>query len=279
MKPASRQFWIVQVVLFACQLMPVAAALPTLNVKGWYGNFIALETRSFHFGLTADAKGTLAPLGKTGDPVSAQIRPSITFVIEETFPDGKVVARQIRKETLESATPASIPFQKVAITGKMTGEAAFAAEIEADRGAVLVGGRITDPGTLTANPLQFVIRVTFPSAYRSVSVAARQEKPFLRRVDGDRLDLVFTDGKRLRHKTAEAVDANDPKLNGAGIASAKVQIDAYQGRVFDLSATGGANMILRNAGGAPLHDGFALHWRVDTAHDPEGLARLRIEVK
>jgi len=255
------------------------AQLPALDVKGWYGRFIGLETRTHHFGLTLDGKGTLAPIGKRGDPVSSQICPTITFLIEESLPDGRVVARQIRKESLTSDSPATTAFEKISFTGKVTGDAAFAVDIEANRGVISLGGRLTDPGTLTNNPLKFIIRVTFPSAYRSVSVAARQEKAFLRRVQDDRLDLVFTDGKRFKQKAAELVDVKDPKLNGPGISDAKLQLDAFQGKLFEFTTSGASHMTLWSRAAQPLHEGFTINWESDPEKDPDGNARLVMVVK
>lgn len=255
------------------------AELPTLDVKGWYGRFIGLETRTHHFGLTGDGKGTLAPIGKRGDPVSHPICPSITFLIEESLPDGRVIARQIQKESLTSDSPAATAFEKISFTGKVTGDAAFAVDIEANRGVISLGGRLIDPGTLTVNPVKFIIRVTFPSAYRNVSVADRQEKAFLRRVQDDRLDLVFTDGKRFKQKTAELVDAKDPKLNGPGISEAKLQLDAFQGKAFEFTTSGASKMSLWTRAAQPLHEGFTINWESDPEKDPEGSARLVIVVK
>lgn len=260
--------------------VPSEARLPALNVQPWYGHFIGLQTRAYHFGLMSTTKGSIKPIGRRGDPVSGPIQPTLTFIIEETLPDGKVVARQVREDSLKTEDAATTTLaEPVSFTGTTTGDAAFAATVELNRGVISIGARITDPGTLTGNP-RLVIRVYFPSSYRYVSAAQRQERDFQRRVRGDKLDIRNADGSRLRQDTGEAVSLNQDKFNAKGITEVKVEMDAFQGKTLTFSATGESRLALWNSSDGVIHEGFSINWQApDAEKDPEGAARLAIDVR
>ncbi len=257
----------------------VGAQLPSLDVRNWVGHFLALEFRDFQFALTTHGEGKIIPFGRTGKPVGRSIQPSVSFFIEETLPDGRVVARKIQPESLESASEAATALEAVTLLGEATGGARFEVYLEADRDVISIGGRVTDPGTLNPEDLRFTVRVSFPSAYRSYSKAKQEERTFQRRVKGDRLVLQWADGKRARHGTAEPVRLAEGALDGPGIAEMKLSVDAYQERVFVLAATEGSAIKLWNRGERPLHAGFSANWQPDPAADPEGKARLVFTVK
>jgi hypothetical protein len=89
----------------------------------------------------------------------------------------------------------------------------------------------------------------------------------------------WTDGKRIKKDFEEVVDATSKDLNGPGISSAEVTASGYQGNRLIFTAAPNSAMSLQNAAPGPLHEGFLIFWTADTAKDPDGKARLAIEVK
>jgi len=301
-------------VLAAAGMQPVRAELPSLDKEPWLGYYAVLANKRFQFTFAANGKIALVPIGDKGDPVANTLTIPIEILIEEMMPDGKSVSKQIKAETLASAQPATDKLEKVVITGQVTGEAAFEATLEQARGGIAIGGRITDPGTLTKNPLRFGIRAKFPNAYPKANVAelkddakeltkeekraerkakrdaekdgksdakkdAKKNADELAKIKEDRIDLKWTDGTRKKQTFEKEVEAASKDLNGPGIAGAEIEISAYQGKKFLFIASPDSTMMLSNDKLAPLFQGFSITWVPDAAKDKEGKARLSLEVK
>lgn len=269
-------------VFAANAMLPRAEAqLGTLNEKPWLGYFAAYADKRLQ--ITMDSKGaiTLAPINDKGTPVSSKIAIDIEAGIEEVAPDGKVVLRRIKPESLTSPESPNDDFEKFTVRGKVTGDAAFELHMEQDRGTIAIGGRVTDPGTLTKLPIRFVVRVKFPDVYPYEKVANKQhDKTFLKKIEDDRLELKWTDGKRVKQDFEPMVEAASKDLNGPGIAAAQVEVASYKDRRVQFIASPGSSMGLWNAKTAPLHEGFTLSWLPpDATKDPKGEARLSIEVR
>lgn len=268
--------------LAACAVLPRASAqLASLDEKPWLGYFAAYADKRFQIAMEAKGAIVLTPMNEKGTPVSSKIAIHIEAGIEEVAPDGKVVLRRIKPESLASQEPPSDDFEKFTVTGKVTGDAAFELHMAQDRGTITIGGRVTDPGTLTKLPIRFVVRVKFPDIYPYEKVADKQhDKAFLKKIEDDRLELKWTDGKRVKQDFEPMVEAASKELNGPGIAAAQVEVASYKDRRLLLMASPGSSMSLWNAKTAPLHEGFTLSWLPpDPAKDPKGEARLSIEVK
>lgn len=257
------------------------AQLGTLNEKPWLGYFVAYADKRFQ--ITMDSKGaiSLTPMNDKGAPVSSKIAIDIEAGVEEVSADGKIVLRRIKPESLTSAEAPNDDFEKFTVRGKVTGDAAFELNLEQDRGTIVIGGRVTDPGTLTKLPIRFVVRVRFPDIYPYEKVADKQhDKTFLKKIEDDRLELKWTDGKRVKQGFDQMVEAASKELNGPGISAAQVEVAAYKERRLLLMASTGSSIGLWNAKTAPLHEGFTLSWLPpDAAKDPKGEARLSIEVR
>lgn len=267
-------------ILFSSFSVQMACAeLPALKEQPWLGHFAAFENKKLRFGVTAMGKIILRPMGDKDQPVGHSLEIPIQIGIEEVLPSGKVVMKELKPETLESAEPASDDLSKIVIKGKVTGDAAFEATIEQSRGVILIGGRLLEPGTLT-NPLRFAVRVKFPSAYKhSDPQGKKEEKAFEKKIEDDRIDLKWSDGKRKKQALNVAVEASSKDLNGPGIAAAEIDISAYRGKRFLIMASGNSSMSLWNEKAAPMNEGFSINWLPDAAKDKEGKARISIEVK
>lgn len=269
------------------------AELPSLDQQPWIGYFSACTDKRFKFGVTAQGNIALIPMNKKGEPVSEQLAINFDVGIEEIMPDGKVVMKQFQLDTLESEQPATAKLAKATIRGKVTGDARFELNLEQNRGIIFIGGRVMDPGSLT-NPLRFVVRARIPNAYpyqenkpdasseddgKKDRDAKKAEKAFLKKIKDDTLVVKWTDGTRVKKDYAEVVDASAKEINGPGIAAAEITASCYHGNRLILTAAPNSSMTLKNPAAKPLHEGFMLVWTTDAAKDPDGKARLAIEVK
>ncbi len=250
-----------------------------INEVPWLGHFAVFANKRFQFAVTAQGKITLIPIGDNDKPVANSLEIPIEVTVEEIRPDGKITVKKVQPKSLESAQPATEKLEKVVLRGKVTGDASFELTLEQVRGVVSVGGRVLDSGTLTKNPLRFSIRIKFPSPYRyDKRRDKREQKAFEKKIEDDRLDLTWSDGKRKKQSFDEKVDASSKELNGSGIAAAEIEISAYKGRKFEFIASQNSTIALSNEKG-PLHEGFEIQWLPDPAKDPQGKARLSLEVR
>lgn len=261
--------------------MPAAhGQLASLNEKPWIGYYAAYSGKKFQIGLSSQGKIVLSILNERGGAITHQLEIDIQAGIEETVAEGKAVMRQVKVETLEGKEPATDKLEKVRVKGMVTGDAAFELNIEQNRGIILIGGRMTDAGTLTKNPAAFGIRVRIPSLYRNEKLGdKRAEKAFEKKLRDDSLELKWTDGKRVKHTLGQAVVADSKEVNGPGIGAVEFDASAYRGKKLVFTASPNSSMTLWNSREQPLHQGFSINWKADAARDPEGKARLAIEVK
>jgi hypothetical protein len=265
--------------MWAASLPKANAQLPALNDAPWLGYNAVFANKRFQFGVTSLGKISLTPIGDKGAPVSHTLAIDLEIGIEESLPTGKVVVKKVQPGTLSSSQPATDKLEKTMITGKTTGDAAFELHIEQDRGMIAMGGRLVDPGTLK-NPLRFTIHAKFPTAYPyDKPKDLKEEKTFEKKIEDDRIDLKWTDGKRIKQNLVDSVTASSPEINGPGIEAAQIEMAAYKGKKFVFMASPGSSMNLASENTGPLHKGFAIVWVPDPAKDKDGKARLSFEVK
>lgn len=260
-------------------ISPAVAQLPSLNEKLWLGHFLGLESRNFNFGVTSEGAAEMKIIGKKDEPLGSHSALKISFIVEETFPDGRTSQRRILPESLESDQPASLKIDDVVIRGKVTGDAGFEIFLTENRGTISLGGRITDPGSLTKNPLRFKIEAKFDDLYRYSKQDGDKKalKEFEEKTKNDRMQLVLADKKRIKHTPGDPVNATE--LSGPGVTALQMEISTYQGKKFEFLASENSSMMLVNKDSKPLHSGFSILWTADTAKDPEAKARFSIEAK
>ncbi len=261
--------------------MTVSAELPGLPEMPWVGHFVGYQNKKLQFGITAQGKATLKLIGKKGDPLTKLLSISVEFLVEEIMPDGSSKVRELRPETLESAQAATERPQNLVFHGKVKGDAGFEVTVSEDRGIVSLGGRLLDSGTLKKNPLRFSIRLKIPDAYpyQKASGDKKVIKAFEEKTKSDRLQLTWTDGKRVKPPTDKPVDAGSKDFNGPGIAAAQIEFSSYQEKRLEISASPNSIITLSSARPAPLREGFFLTWVADPAKDPEARAHLSFEVR
>jgi hypothetical protein len=258
----------------------LSAQLPSLDKQPWLGYFAIAETRRSQFKIASQGKITLSPLDEKGKAASGQNEIRVSYGIQEMLPDGKTRQKTVEVASLESAESATDRLEKTVIRGKVTGDAAFEMTVEQDRGVISIGGRITDPGKLTTNPLRFFVSATIPNVYsRDKRVEKKDIKAFEKKIKDDGIAIEWIDGKRTKKSFEEPVDASSKEITGPGIAEAEVEIAGYKDRELVFAATEKSAITLSNSPPAPLYEGFTLTWTPDATKDQEGKARFTMEVK
>jgi len=255
-------------------LMAAGGSLPALLEKPWEGYFAAVEERGFHFGIGCDGVGMLAPLNSKGEPAAHSKAIKVQFVVEELVPGGKVVAKQIDGDSLETTDKAQLNPEKLTFRGKVTGGASFEVMAEFDGSKVMLGGRVTNPGELK-NPLRFAIRTQVNEVYKDLDLTDRDER---KKLKDDEVKLETVAGGRGKVEMAEVTDV--AKICGdKGVRSLRMEMGGYAERRFEFAASEGSAMWIDCASGKPMVDGFTIHWRPDPDKDKEGRARLTMEIR
>lgn len=268
------------------------AELPMLDQKPWLGYYAVFANKRYCFRVLPTGDIDLSPMNEKGGLLGKQLAINIYPGIEETMPDGKTVMRQTKAKSLESKEAPTENLGKTTIRGKVTGDAEYELYIEQVRGIIFMGGRVLNAGSLTKNPIRFVVRLRIPNAYpyqenqadipddrKQNRKADLAEKAFQKKVRNDSLTVKWLDGKRVKQDYEKIVDVNSKELNGPGIASAEIDVGSYKGRRLLFTAAPNSAMKLQNSKAAPLHEGFTVIWAADMAKDPEAKARLAMEVK
>ncbi len=264
------------------------AQLPSLEDRKWVGNFVVLDRKNFEFTLTSQGKARICAKGKKDLPIGERLAVTLEFLVQETQPDGKIVTKAIQPDSLESSQPASLKPKDITFRGKVTGGAEFEAYITEDRGAISVGGKLLNPGTLTKNPLRFAIRANFPNPYGDAKGKAaendkaavkKEAKAMEKTMQKDRLQVKWTDAKSSKLDLIKPVDASAKEINGPGIAAFSVEFSTYQDKKYILIASENSSMSLSNSAPKPLSEGFAVTWLADPAKDPSAKSRLSVDVK
>jgi hypothetical protein len=275
-------------------VLPTASAkLSMLDKQPWLGYYAIFASKRFNFKVLPQGNIEISPMNDKKEPVGQPLSINIRAGIEETLPDGKVVMKEINADTLESQDAATENLEKTSIRGKVTGDAEFELNIEQLRGVIFIGGRVLNPGTLTKNPIRFVVNAQIPNAYpyrdnqantetdnkKKKKADNNSEKAFQKKLEDDSLTLKWIDGKRVKQDYGKIVDVNSKELNGPGIASAEIDVSSYHGKRVIFTAAPNSAMKLQNPKAAPLHEGFTIIWTADTAKDPQSKTRLAIEVR
>jgi hypothetical protein len=261
-------------------VFPLSAQLPSLSDKEVLGYFVAADSKSFQFRVAADGKTSIKVLDSKGNPVNNELVIPIVFTIEETTPDGKTISRKISPESLESAQPATLKPKDITIKGKVTGDIGFEAFVSEERGSIMLGGHLLNPSELK-NPTRFLIEVRIPNAVPEAKAdedkkAAKEREE---QIKDDKVQIVWTDGKKTRIPGDKAVEGNSKEVTGPGITAASIEFGVFKERKIVVTAAPNSSMKLSNSGSRRLPEGFSLFWSADAAKDPQSKARIAIEVK
>jgi hypothetical protein len=261
-------------------VFPVSAQLPSLSDKEVLGYFVAADSKTYQFRVASDGKTTIKVLDSKGNAVNNELVIPIVFTIEETTPDGKTTSRKINPESLESAQPATLKPKDITIKGKVTGDIGFEAFVSEERGSIVLGGHLLNPAELK-NPTRFSIEVRIPNAVPEAKAdedkkAAKEREE---KIKDDKVQIVWTDGKKTRIPGDKAVEGSSTEVTGPGITAASIEFGVFKERKIVVTAAPNSSMKLSNSGSRRLPEGFSLFWSADPTKDPQGKARVAIEVK
>lgn len=250
-----------------------AEELPQLIEKPWIGNYAGYERRGFQFLVGNSGDCQLSPMSGKDTVMSSRLSLKIRPLVEDVLPDGKVVAKTTLRDGWEALTPASVNPEKLVYRGTVTGGARFEVTLEFDGDQISAGGRLLEKGSL-ANP-RFVLRFQMPDVYYHENDAEKKAEKAKR----DRIDLVRTDGKKLKLDLMTPLDAESAEFNGPGISKARVDIAGYKGLRLELDAGENAAFEFSNRGEQALVEGFTLGWMPDPAKDPAGKGRVILRAR
>lgn len=275
------RYWVAALVFGTCCGGRLQAQLPGLNAKEWLGYFAGYQNSHFKFGITRDGKCLLQVIGAKGVTINRKLAVDIDFLVEEVAADGSAKTLAIVPSSLKSEQPATERPRKVVIQGKVKGDFGFEINVDEDRGVILLGGRLLETGAPATKPLRFSIRLKFPDAYPSDpnQPDKKQLKAFEEKAKDDRVQLLWTDGKRAKPPVMESVDAGSKEINGPGIASAQIEFSTYQGQRIELTALDNSALRFSNTKQGPLHAGFLVTWSINPTKDSEHKSRLKIDVR
>jgi hypothetical protein len=262
-----------KVLLFSLLVPAAADDLPQLVERPWIGCYAGYERRNFHFSVGSEGVGLLVPMGDRDSLMSSRYAIRILPVVEEVAADGKVTGRTPKKGGWEAVTPAAADPEKVVYRGTTAGDARFEVTMEFDGDLIRFGGKLLENGTLKQP--RFVLRVQVPDVYSADRNIERREE----KAKKDRLELVRTDGKKLRLDVLTAIDAESAEFSGPGVAQARIDFAGYKGHRFELAAGDAGTFEFWNRGMEPLIEGFTLGWKPDPAKDPDGKARATLRVR
>jgi hypothetical protein len=256
----------------------VRADLPTLEDKEWLGYFIGVQNRDLRFDINTKGKGSLTFVEKKGN-VAKSHQVDITFQIEETLPSGKTSVIQLIPDSLTSDQAPTNKPQNVIIKGKVAGDATFEIYLNEARGAIALGGKVTGSGSLQ-NLLKFSIHAKIPNAYNNEKIDETSKlKAFEAKLKKDRFQAIFADGKKGKITSGDELSTLMKSADSPAISAAQLDFAAYDGRKYALTAEPNSSMSVSSEAGKPIYRGLEFTWTADAAKDPEGKARLLLEVK
>jgi hypothetical protein len=257
--------------LFAAPLM--AGPLPTIGKQPWLTQYAAYEHKSLQFTVNTEGTGLLVPMDAKGKPLDDKHAIKFLPVVEDVLPDGKVAAKFIPKDGWEAVTPAAVDPKIVTYRGSAGGNARFEVTLEFDGKEVRAGGKILDKGTLI-NP-RFRMRVQVPNIY----INDKDPEKLAAKAEEDQVSLVRTDKKKVKLEVLKPLDAEAAEVGGPGVSQARIEMAGYAGNRLELDAGAAGSFEFFNEAIAPLSQGFSFFWKADPAKDPEGKARLSLQVR
>ena len=264
------------------------AELPSLDETIWLGYFAAHTGRDSLFGVSS--KGVISlqlepskGKGSNGAGILPSAAMTINVGVEEDMPNGQPSVRTIREESLETKDAPTGKLEKTIIRGKVTGDATFELTIERDKGNIIISNRLTDPGTLTKNPIRPIVALNMKQLYPHDD-GDEPSKTQMKEREKDNLELKWTDGKRKRFSLTDKMDAGTEAVNGPGISVAQVEAGGIiRDRRLTMTAPQGVS-VLRVSNQTPqlLSEGLrftAMPAPAKPGGKPNDTARLVISIR
>jgi len=266
--------------------LPARAQLPRLGEQPWIGYFAVHSSSRYIFSIDSFGAMQIQPVA-SGEPISHKYFVKIIPNLQETLPSGKIVNKRLDTESLETSDASTDKLQKTTYRAKITGDASFEVTVEQQRDIIYLTGRPLESGTIK-NPLSLVFSIAIPDLYPgklepdgalSDREKKREAKALANKLKGDRISLKWTDGKSLRRDTTEGADADPKDYNGPGIAGLELDCMVFRKRKLLINASPGTEMTISKPESSEFYKGFQVQWAVNPDKDPDGKARLAIQMR
>jgi hypothetical protein len=101
----------------------------------------------------------------------------------------------------------------------------------------------------------------------------------MKKTRNDSISLRLAGGKRLKYKMQEPIEPLNEKIKGVAIEQVELEYAAYPDHKFLFTAAPNSEIALVAGNGSPLHTALSIHWKANPEKDPEGKARLALQVK
>ncbi|MGB6222838.1 hypothetical protein [Haloferula sp.] len=251
----------------------LAGELPELSEKPWVGWFSAHESRSFHFGVGGDGRGSLIPLKSDGEQFTSALWIRIQPIIEEVQSNGRAYSKKVVEESWEALTEPGLEAERIAYRAMVEGGAKYEVSFQIDGSEVSCEGRILEAGELREKPIRLVFRLQIPDYFRFERGKDGFEKKFKR----DRIELLMADGKKRKLDIFEEIDAEE--INASAIESAQIEYDGFKGPRLEIESGAAGVFEFWNRKMQPLSMGFSLNWMAAPAGNPDANAGFRLEFK
>jgi hypothetical protein len=262
------------------------AQLPMAKDAPELGYFALLAEKKLKFGINTGGEIEIQPLNREKNPEGEllKIEPSIV----ETLPGGSEVPRRLVANTLETKEAPAARLAKTSFRGKADNDALMEVSVEASRGVIFLGGRILEKGK-SINPQHVGFAIPMHHVYNgdtnriaeieNAEEKEEEQKAFMKKTRNDSISLRLAGGKRLKYKMQEPIEPLIEKIKGAVIEQVELAYAAYPDHKFLFTAAPGSQITLVAGDGTPLHKSLSIHWKANPEKDPEGKARLALQVK
>jgi hypothetical protein len=266
----------------AIGLLPALGQLPIMTEKEHLGYFVLSKSKAAIFSVTGELKTEINILEEDRSPVAQSLAIEINFRIEETTSGGKVVSHKINKESLSSEQLPTAKLKEVTIKGKTEGDTGIDFElfISENRGIIMLGGRLLNAATST-HPVRFMTEVSIPNTLPKAKDdnGKKNKKESEDKIKGDKFLLTRLDGKKLKFTSDNVVNASSAEVSGAGLTALALDLGAYKGKKIQFTASTNSSIVIDNSEPKSLGQGFKSKWSADITKDPDGKARLAIDVR
>lgn len=267
-------------------LKTVNAQLPMAKDAPELGYFALLMEKKLKFGINTEGGIEIQPLNREKNPEGEplNIEPSIV----ETQPGGNEIPRRLVANTLETNEAPAARLTKTSYRGKADNGAVMEAAVEASRGVIFLGGKILEKGQ-GMNPQHVGFAIPMHHVYNgdtnriaeieNAEEKEEEQKAFMKKTRNDSISLRLAGGKRLKYKMQEAIGPLNEQIKGAAIEQVELEYAAYPDHKFLFTAAPGSQITLVAGDGTPLHKSLSIGWKSNPEKDPEGKARLALQVK
>lgn len=270
----------------AAGLNSLQAQLPMAEDAPERGYFALLAQKKLKFSINTAGEIQAQPLDPDG---AAKGQPlNILTTIVETPAGGTDLARSFITGSLATDDPPDARLSKTRFRGKADNDAVMEVRVEASNRVIFLGGQVLDKGK-SVNPQHVRFSIPMHGAYgadkariaeiKNPDDKAEEEKEFVKKIRNDVLSLKLANGKRLKYKMQEPIEPLNEQIKGASIESVELEFAAYPDHKLLFTASSNSEIALDAAKGSPLNMALTIHWKSNPEKDPEGKARLALQVK